>query len=218
MNEKDLDDFVEKMSQPGRHEKAFFERRRALGLGVGLDENGEIVRENGPVFIDFKVSSLTPNGLTIAVGVAWVDNGQVASEAKLIEPDRSWSINDWDDESGVHDIPRKALNAAEPTDNVAKWLQDKLVGKLVVSDGPEFDQRRLDQLMKTAGEQHEIRIDDFGQLVWLVFSEMDGQIGSGRPHEVYSVLANEKAKYRADDDAAKLARAWLSGINQKIGN
>ena len=45
--EKDvwLDSFVEKMGQPGPDEAAFFARRRQLGLGVGLDEGGNLVRE-----------------------------------------------------------------------------------------------------------------------------------------------------------------------------
>lgn len=46
--EKDvwLDSFVEKMGQPGPDEEAFFARRRQLGLGVGLDEVGNLVRED----------------------------------------------------------------------------------------------------------------------------------------------------------------------------
>ncbi|MBP0485188.1 hypothetical protein [Sagittula salina] len=35
--------FNEKMGEPGEHEEAFFARRRRLGLGVGLDENGNLV-------------------------------------------------------------------------------------------------------------------------------------------------------------------------------
>lgn len=45
--EKDvwLDSFVEKMAQPGPDENAFFARRRELGLGVGLNEAGNLLRE-----------------------------------------------------------------------------------------------------------------------------------------------------------------------------
>lgn len=38
-----LDAFTEAMSNPTAQEIVFFERRRALGLGVGLDENGDLV-------------------------------------------------------------------------------------------------------------------------------------------------------------------------------
>lgn len=46
--EKDLwlDSFVEKMGQAEAGEKAFFDRRRQLGLGVGLDAAGNLVRED----------------------------------------------------------------------------------------------------------------------------------------------------------------------------
>lgn len=45
--EKDvwLDGFVEKIGQPGPGEQEFFSRRRQLGLGVGLDAAGNLVRE-----------------------------------------------------------------------------------------------------------------------------------------------------------------------------
>lgn len=45
--EKDvwLDGFVEKMGRAGPDEEAFHARRRRLGLGVGLDEAGNLVRE-----------------------------------------------------------------------------------------------------------------------------------------------------------------------------
>lgn len=35
--------FIELMGEPGPKEEAFFARRRQLGLGVGLDENGGLV-------------------------------------------------------------------------------------------------------------------------------------------------------------------------------
>lgn len=45
--EKDvwLDSFVEKMGQPGADEKSYFADRRQLGLGVGLDAAGNLIRE-----------------------------------------------------------------------------------------------------------------------------------------------------------------------------
>lgn len=48
--EKDvwLDGFVEKMGRPGSDEDAFFARRRQLGLGVGIDAAGNLVREGHP--------------------------------------------------------------------------------------------------------------------------------------------------------------------------
>lgn len=40
-----LDAFSAALAEPGDNEEAFYERRRQLGRGVGLDENGELVRE-----------------------------------------------------------------------------------------------------------------------------------------------------------------------------
>ena len=38
-----IDWFSKKMDQAGPDEEAFFERRRRLGIGVGLDEDGNLV-------------------------------------------------------------------------------------------------------------------------------------------------------------------------------
>jgi hypothetical protein len=48
--EKDvwLDSFVEKMSEPGPAEEEHFAQRRRLGLGVGLDSAGNLVRAKSP--------------------------------------------------------------------------------------------------------------------------------------------------------------------------
>lgn len=39
-----LDAFTEKMGHPTEAEQAFFTRREQLGLGVGLDADGNLVR------------------------------------------------------------------------------------------------------------------------------------------------------------------------------
>ncbi|MBO6857448.1 hypothetical protein [Roseibium sp.] len=39
-----LDNFTAQMALSGEHEEAFFARRRELKLGVGLDENGNLVQ------------------------------------------------------------------------------------------------------------------------------------------------------------------------------
>ncbi|MBM3604703.1 MAG: hypothetical protein FJX25_08080 [Alphaproteobacteria bacterium] len=46
MSDKDeLDRLTERFSMPGPGEEEFFRQRRQLGLGVGLDEQGEIVKQ-----------------------------------------------------------------------------------------------------------------------------------------------------------------------------
>lgn len=39
--------FIEAMGRPSKKELAFFERRRKLGIGVGLDEEGRLVDGKG---------------------------------------------------------------------------------------------------------------------------------------------------------------------------
>lgn len=45
MTDEKNDRLIEKMGQPGPAEEAFFARRRKLGLGVGLDAAGNLVRQ-----------------------------------------------------------------------------------------------------------------------------------------------------------------------------
>jgi hypothetical protein len=42
-----LDSFVQRMSEAGPEEQRFFAGRQRLGLGVGLDKGGNLVREDG---------------------------------------------------------------------------------------------------------------------------------------------------------------------------
>lgn len=165
-----------------------------------------------PIFIDFEASSLAPNSWPIEVGIAQVNKGQIAVESRFIRPEVTWSMNDWHPKSeAVHGIPRADLDNAEPAKDVATWLREKLQGKLVVCDAPEFDQRWLDRLMQTIGGAPEINLSDFDQVAWWGFSDKDGRVAPGRLHRVYKTLVNERAVHRAGDDAAKLARAWLAG-------
>ena len=47
--QKNLDAFIDKIAAPGPNEEAFFEERRRKGLGVGLDENGNLISERDRV-------------------------------------------------------------------------------------------------------------------------------------------------------------------------
>lgn len=164
-----------------------------------------------PFFIDFEASSLSPKSWPIEVAVARIFQGRIVCRSKLIRPAPSWAMADWHSESEeVHGIPREALEAAEPAEDVAGWLREELKARLVLSDAPEFDQRWCDRLMRTIGGAPEIRLDDFDRVAWQAFSEMDGQIAPGRLDRVYKALASAVTVHRAGDDAAKLARAWLA--------
>ncbi|WP_349367966.1 hypothetical protein [Salinarimonas sp.] len=46
------DEFMESMRAPGVEKESFFAERRGLGRGVGLDENGALVRAMKPGAMD----------------------------------------------------------------------------------------------------------------------------------------------------------------------
>ncbi len=58
---------------------------------------------------------------------------------------------------------------AEDAGSVAGWLLEKVDDRILASDVPEFDQRRLTRLL---GEQGPL-IADFDQLAWSAFSDSD---------------------------------------------
>ncbi len=118
MDKTAVEDFILKMSEPGPKEQEFFARRRAFGLGVGLDEKRQFVEQKGPVFIDFEASSLSEDSWPIEVGISWIEGGRVATHSRLIRPRPDWFEDDWDVESAkVHRIPRSELINAEPADD-----------------------------------------------------------------------------------------------------
>ncbi|AML52844.1 hypothetical protein [Falsihalocynthiibacter arcticus] len=49
-----LDDFSTKMGKPSEAEKAFFDRRRSLAQGVGLEANGNLICDNDQTTFDGK--------------------------------------------------------------------------------------------------------------------------------------------------------------------
>ncbi|MBI1495271.1 3'-5' exonuclease [Halocynthiibacter styelae] len=148
MDKDELNEIAKMLGEPGPNEELFFARRRALGLGAGLDENGEIVSVGGPVFIDFEASSLSQDSWPIEVGVAWLNETKVVIESKLIQPRPDWLESDWNAESqNVHGIQRSELDDASPPDDVAKWLLETVGGRPLFSDAPKFDQRWLNRLL-----------------------------------------------------------------------
>lgn len=210
MDEYELDKNTALMGKPGPNEEAFFARRRALGLGRGLDEKGKLLKLSGPVFIDFEASSLSPESWPIEVGLAWLDGKRVAVESKLIRPRPEWPESDWNAESqSVHGIPRPDLDDASLPDVVAKWLLGTVEGRSLVSDAPEFDQRWLNRLLGCRGPE----IADFDSVLWEAFSS-EGCVAPGRLHRAYKNMRSRPTLHRAGADAANLAYAWRAGIGK----
>ncbi len=210
MDKEELDKLTKQMGEPGPAEELFFARRRALGLGVGLDENGQIVSMGGPVFIDFEASSLSSDSWPIEVGLAWCEGKRVAVESKLIRPRPDWPESDWNAESqAVHGIPRSDLDDASTADDVTIWLLDTVEGRPLFSDAPEFDQRWMNRLLGHPGPE----IADFDGAVCAAFSS-EGCLAPGRLHKVYRNMQNRPTLHRAGADAANLAYAWRAGIGK----
>ncbi|WP_298905093.1 exonuclease domain-containing protein [uncultured Aliiroseovarius sp.] len=216
MDENEREKLLEALSNPGPNEESFFAKRRMLGIGTGLDEDGNVVHLQGPVFIDFEASSLSPQSWPIEVGIAWLDGNRVVVESKLIKPDPSWPEGDWNPESeAVHNIPRSDLEDAEPAKDVAQWLRSITIGRTLVSDAPEFDQRWLDRLLSTIEEPLHMQIDDFNRILRIAFSHEDGIVAPGRLHYAYKNRMSRKAIHRAGSDAANLAYAYRAGLPKK---
>lgn len=212
MSQDDLENLLNSVSRPTPEEKAFFVKRRALGLGVGLDEHGKIVYPKKLIFIDFKASSLSSDSWPIEIGLAWIEGRDVAFESKLIQPNPDWSLDDWSEESAaVHNIPFNELSTAEPAADVAHWLKETVGDDVLVSDAPEFDQRWLDRLIATIGEPAR-QIDGFDRLVWISFSREDGIVAPGEIDKVYKTRAERPTTHRAGADAADMAHAYKAGL------
>ncbi len=208
MEKSELDNLQTRLEEPGPNEVAFFDRLRAVGGSVGLDENGELVELPGPVFIDFEASGLSSKSWPIEVGIAWLDGRKVITQSKLIKPRSDWSMADWSSKSAeIHGIPRQEIEAADDADTVTHWLLEAVGRRVLVSDAPEFDQIWLDRLLGRQGP----KIEDFDQLVWSAFSD-DGLVNPGRLHRIYKALSQSETVHRAGDDAAKLCRAWRVGL------
>ena len=109
----------------------------------------------------------------------------------------------------MHNIPREALDEAPPAEAVARWAVPRLIGRTVVSDAPEFDLRWLRMLLSTTKVSFQIPVNDFDVLVGAGLSAMT------RVRRVYRSLDEMPTPmpHRAEADAARLARAWLAGID-----
>jgi hypothetical protein len=107
---------------------------------------------DGVFSLDFEASSLDAAGYPIEVGIVEVSTNLTLSW--LIRPTAEWR------ERGVWDKAAQAVHGITPAEletrgitpaEVTQALSDKLIGKRVLSDHPDFDTRWLWQLYKAAG-------------------------------------------------------------------
>jgi len=161
------------------------------------------------IFLDFEASSLSDYSWPIELGIAWITPEQlVKSEAKLIRPRHEWPRSDWSRRSeAIHGIALKEVES-DGTDAsaVAGWYLEQTIGKKVISDNPRWEALWLKRLLKTLTREPTISIIDFNALVHVMF---DGHAGNA----AYGFLQETKAPHRAGADAARMANAFLAGVN-----
>lgn len=159
-----------------------------------------------PLFIDFEASGLSADSRPIEIGLAAVERGDVQVASRLIRPDPAWPMAAWDPISAdVHGISLAELARAEPAHAVARWAAERMAGRTVIADAPEWDGRWLRTLLAAAeGLGEPPRVHDFDILV-------AARLSVARARRVYAALDRLAAPHRAGPDAERLARAWLAG-------
>lgn len=211
MQKRTPDALEDRLSRPGPAEREHFAKLRALCLGAGLDENGNLVQLRGPLFLDFEASSLSSASWPIEVGISRLLEGRrIITQSKLIKPRPEWPEDDWNPESEkIHGIKLSELNAGEAADAVSQWLLNEAESSVLVSDAPEYDQKWLDRLLGHPGPQ----IACFDDILWSAFSE-EGVVSPGRLHRAYKNMRYRKVTHRAGEDAANLCCAWRAAIGK----
>lgn len=101
-----------------------------------------------PLIVDVEASGFGSDSYPIEIGLALEAGEKFCS---LILPDPEWSH--WDDEAEkVHGVSRAVLEShGKPMIDVARFLNEKLKGKTVYSDGWVVDKPWLDRLFHAVG-------------------------------------------------------------------
>ncbi|NOQ94590.1 MAG: hypothetical protein GQ547_08165 [Methylophaga sp.] len=172
-----------------------------------------------PLFIDFEASSL--NMASYPIEVAWsMEDGSI--ESHLINPYAIDSWTDWEpDSQAIHGLSRKLLlkQGKQP-----KWLAQRmnevLSGKVMLSNGYEFDLDWCETLFKAGDEEMQFKLGD----TWHVFGRkinttlfVDGKKPEDRASAIYKVLTDiseqawkqvEGKQHRAGTDVQQLIEMW----------
>jgi hypothetical protein len=158
------------------------------------------------VFVDFEASSLDPKSWPVEVGMAWIEDDKVKSWSSLICPAPDWSMEHWSDVSAkIHRIPLSDLRNAPPASEVGKQFIERMQGKALISDAPEFETRWATRLAHAAMNGPEIPFSDFDAAVAHFFEGYALDC-------VYERLERLPAPHRAGIDAERMAKAFLRGL------
>lgn len=153
--------------------------------------------------LDFEASSLSQDSWPIEAGLSWIANGHVQTWSSLIQPSRTWNLDDWSTQSAaIHGILFQELADAPSPTEVAETLLNVLGHRRLVSDAAEFEARWLARLMEAAGRSDVPNIEDFDAVSFAVYQGYALDL-------LYEMVERRPAPHRAGPDTARLARGWL---------
>jgi len=152
--------------------------------------------------LDFEASSLSLESWPVEVGLSWIEGVETKTWSSFIRPAPEWTVSDWSEQSAaVHCIAREQLFDAPSTYEVVKELFNKLAGKMLISDAPEFEARWMARLLTAAGCTAVPMIKNYHDVSHNLFSGLALDM-------LYESLERSPAPHRAGPDSARLAKAW----------
>ncbi|GAA6149137.1 hypothetical protein NBRC116586_21990 [Pseudooceanicola nitratireducens] len=156
--------------------------------------------------IDFEASSLSSDSWPIEIGLSWLDEGQVRTWSSLMRPSRSWSLDDWSDESAaVHRIPIEIVHAAPCVDVVAARFFEVLGTRQLVSDAPVFETHWLTRMTEAADQPAKGPVLDFHRVSFANFSGLALDL-------LYETIERKVVPHRAGPDSARLVAGWRRAL------
>jgi hypothetical protein len=112
--------------------------------------------------LDFEASGLGPQSYPIEVAIADCNSTECISW--LIRPTQEWVSTGiwWEQSAEVHKIAMSELmTQGQPAEGVARALNARCNGKIVLCDGGEHDRRWLLRLFLSAEERPVFKLSDF---------------------------------------------------------
>lgn len=155
-----------------------------------------------PLFLDFEACSTI--GWPIEVGWAGIEAGRIVVGCLLIRPEPDWDEGEWDAlAEEVYGIPLDGLRReGVPAPVVADRLAAILRVRTVISDAAPCDRAFLDRLVDLHTDWPDHSLIDLEEAVrWL---------DEPARARLRASLNGDPAPHRAGEDAARLARAWLT--------
>lgn len=158
-----------------------------------------------PAVIDLEASGFGRDSYPIEVGFV-LEDGRCG--CTLIRPEPDWTH--WDPEAArTHGISRELLLArGRPAQEVARWLNQHLGGRIVYSDGWAHDYPWLARLFDSAGATPRFRIDHLRTLL------DETQAAAWQRQLAHVRAAHQGQRHRASVDARHIRAALATTISR----